>query len=177
MARNLNWWTRKLHRWGAIVTAVPLLLVIGSGLLLQVKKQVEWVQPPTKKSAVKNETPQQTWANLLTIATTVEEADVTSWEDIDRIDVRPSKGIAKVQCVNRWELQIDLTSGQLLSSTYRRSDFIESLHDGSFFSDGAKLWVFLPNGLLLLALWGTGMWLWWIPFAAKRKKKQRTTGE
>ncbi|MFK7818230.1 MAG: PepSY domain-containing protein, partial [Planctomycetaceae bacterium] len=109
----------------------------------------------------------------LQVASSVEEAEVSSWEDIDRIDVRPSKGIAKIQCANRWELQVDLSSGELLSSTYRRSDFIESLHDGSFFSDEAKLWVFFPNGLVLLGLWFSGAWLWYIPFAAKRKKKNR----
>ncbi len=176
MARNLNWWTRKLHRWGALLTALPLLIVIVSGLLLQVKKQIPWVQPPTIKGAVKN-APSQSWDELLRVATTVEEAEVESWEDIDRIDVRPGKGIAKIQCANRWELQIDLDSGELLSSTYRRSDFIESLHDGSFFSDGAKLWVFLPNGIVLFGLWVSGVWLWYIPFAAKRKKKQRQVSE
>ena len=174
MARELNWWTRKLHRWGAILTAVPLLLVIVSGLLLQVKKQVSWVQPPTMKGSAKNELPEQSWNQLVASASSVKEAEVQSWEDIDRIDVRPSKGIAKIQCRNRWELQVDLASGEILSSTYRRSDFIESLHDGSFFSDGAKLWVFLPNGAVLLVLWLTGMWLWWIPFGAKRKKKLRS---
>ena len=176
MARNLNWWTRKLHRWGALLTALPLLIVIVSGLLLQVKKQIPWVQPPTIKGAVKN-APSQSWDELLRVATTVEEAEVESWEDIDRIDVRPGKGIAKIQCANRWELQIDLDSGELLSSTYRRSDFIESLHDGSFFSDGAKLWVFLPNGIVLFGLWVSGVWLWYIPFAAKREKKQRQVSE
>lgn len=173
MAHNLNWWTRKLHRWGAVLTAVPLLLVIVSGLLLQVKKQVPWVQPPTIKGSVKNEVPTQTWDQLLAAASSVPEAEIQSWEDIDRIDVRPSKGIAKIQCSNRWELQVDLASGEVLSSTYRRSDFIESLHDGSFFSDDAKLWVFLPNGFVLFGLWLTGAWLWWIPIAAKRKKKLR----
>jgi uncharacterized iron-regulated membrane protein len=176
VARNLNWWTRKLHRWGALLTALPLLIVIVSGLLLQVKKQIPWVQPPTIKGTVKN-APGQSWNELLRVATTVKEAEVESWKDIDRIDVRPGKGIAKIQCVNRWELQVDLDSGKLLSSTYRRSDFIESLHDGSFFSDGAKLWVFLPNGIVLFGLWVSGVWLWYIPFAAKRKKRQRRLSE
>ena len=38
---------RKTHRWGAVLVAVPFLLVLVSGLLLQVKKQVPWVQPAT----------------------------------------------------------------------------------------------------------------------------------
>ncbi len=77
---------------------------------------------------------------------------MSGWKDIERIDVRPGHGAAKVQCKNHWEVQIDLSTGDVLSSTYRRSDLIESLHDGSFFSDAAKLWIFLPNGLILLAL-------------------------
>ncbi|MEP3482252.1 MAG: PepSY-associated TM helix domain-containing protein [Fuerstiella sp.] len=171
--KSLNWLTRKLHRWGAIITAIPLLIVVLSGLLLQVKKQLEWVQPPSQKSDfVASEFP-VALENLLAVAQKVAEADVHSWDDVDRIDIRPRKGIAKIQCKNRWELQIDLTTNDVLSSEYRRSDLIESLHDGSFFSDSAKLWLFLPNGLILLGLWGTGMWLWYLPISTRRKKKQR----
>lgn len=32
-------WNRKLHRWGAILIALPLLVVIGSGVLLQLKQE------------------------------------------------------------------------------------------------------------------------------------------
>lgn len=169
--KSLNWLTRKLHRWGAIITAIPLLIVILSGLLLQVKKQVEWVQPASQKGSVTEGEFPTSLQSLLTVAKSVPEAEIASWSDVDRIDVRPTKGIAKIQCKNRWELQVDLATLQILSSTYRRSDLIESFHDGSFFSDSAKLWVFLPNALVLLALWGTGMWLWYLPIRAKRKKK------
>lgn len=171
--KTLNWFTRKFHRWGAIITAIPLLIVIVSGLLLQVKKQSAWVQPPSMKGTISESSFSTTVESLLTVAKTVTEAEVSSWDDIDRIDVRPDKGIAKLQCINRWEIQLDLQTLEVLSSTYRRSDLIESFHDGSFFSDSAKLWVFLPNGLVLLALWGTGMWLWYIPLASRRKKKLR----
>ena len=169
---NWNLLSRKIHRWGALITFVPLFLVIASGLLLQVKKQVEWVQPPTKKGVQKNE-PVLSWEKILEASARVPEAAVTSWDDINRLDVRPGKGIVKVQCENRWELQIDLKTGDLLSSTYRRSDLIESLHDGSFFSDAAKLWVFLPNGLILFVLWGSGAWLWYLPISRKRAKRER----
>ena len=85
--------------------------------------------------------------------------------------------MAKVQCNNRWEVQVDLSSGEVLAANYRRSDFIESLHDGSFFSDGAKLWLFLPNGLILLGLWFTGVYLWWLPVGARRKKRMKKAAE
>jgi prepilin-type N-terminal cleavage/methylation domain-containing protein len=178
VAKNWNWWSRKLHRWGAIISAIPLLLVILTGLLLQVKKQVPWVQPPTLSGQLSNDGFDQSWEDILNIVKTVPEAEVQGWKDIDRIDARPSKGAAKVLCKNRWEVQIDLSTGAVLSSTYRRSDLIESLHDGSFFSDSAKLWLFLPNGLMLLGLWMTGAWLWWLPLGVRlRNSAKRTSNQ
>lgn len=168
MAKNWNWWSRKLHRWGAILSALPLLLVIVTGLLLQVKKQVPWVQPSTQRGQYSHERFDKSWQELLEIVRSVPEAQVGGWKDIERIDVRPSHGAAKVLCANRWEVQVDLATGEILSSAYRRSDLIESLHDGSFFSDAAKLWIFFPNGLILLALWITGAWLWWLPLSRRR---------
>lgn len=149
-----------------------MLLVIATGLLLQVKKQVPWVQPPTQSGVLKNATPSQSWDSILARAKAVEPAEITDWADVDRLDVRPSKGIVKVQSKNGWEIQLDLESGDVLSSVYRRSDLIESLHDGSFFSDAAKLWLFLPNGLVLLGLWLTGAWLWYLPLKSKLRKKK-----
>ena len=175
MAISWNRWTRKLHRWGALIICLPLLLVVLTGLLLQVKKQVSWIQPPTMLGSAK--TPIIHWDQIFESSQTVAAADVDSWQDIDRLDVRPDKGIVKVQCKNRWEIQIDLQSGAVLSSKYRRSDLIESLHDGSFFANSAKLWIFLPSGIVLLGLWITGAYLWWLPIGAKRKKRKKKLAE
>ena len=71
------------------------------------------------------------------------------------------------------KVQIDLATMEIMQSKYRRSDWIEQLHDGSFFGDWAKLSVFLVNGLVLLALWVSGAYLWYLPFLAKSKSKQR----
>lgn len=175
MASTWNRWSRKLHRWGALLTFIPLFLVIVSGLLLQVKKQVAWIQPTTVNGIER--TPSINWQQLLDSTSTVPDAAVRTWDDIDRVDVRPGKGMAKVQCRNRWEVQIDLKSGEVLAANYRRSDFIESLHDGSFFSDAAKLWVFLPNGLILMGLWCTGVYLWWLPIGVKRRKRKKSSAK
>jgi uncharacterized iron-regulated membrane protein len=167
----MNRWIRKLHRWGGLITLAPLLVVIVTGLLLQVKKQVPWVQPPTQKGSQTE--PTLSFHEILAVAQSVPEAAVATWADVDRLDVRPSKGIIKLQAENRWEVQMDSTTGEVLSSTLRRSDWIESFHDGSFFHDSAKLWVFLPNGLILLGLWMTGAYLWWLPIGVRRKKRRQ----
>ena len=171
MYKFLNKWTRKLHRWGAVLIAVPLLIVILTGLLLQLKKQLPWVQPPMQTGSVSE--PVVDWATMVQACVADSQAGIKSWADIDRLDVRPDRGIVKVQAKNRWELQLDLGTGEVLSSTYRRSDLIESLHDGTFFSEPAKLWIFLPNGLILLGLWFTGVYLWYLPFLAKRRKQKK----
>jgi uncharacterized iron-regulated membrane protein len=167
----MNRWMRRLHRWGALICGLPLLLVIVTGLLLQLKKQLSWVQPPTQSGSVKQ--PELSFEQILQVCQGVSQAEVNSWDDIVRLDVQPKRGVVKVQCKNHWELQIDLGNQSVLSSMLRRSDLIESLHDGSFFTDWAKLGIFLPSGLLLLSLWLTGAWLWWLPIQAKLKQKRR----
>ena len=79
----------------------------------------------------------------------------------------------KVRCRNRWEIQIDTKTGDVLQVAYRRSDLIESLHDGSFFHDRVKLWVFLPSALALGVLWLTGIHLFLLPYFAKWKKRRK----
>lgn len=172
---KLSFLNRKLHRWGAVLIALPLLLVIVSGLMLQVKKQVAWVQPETRKGSEK--TPKLSMDGLLERLKTDEAAkpaEVSSWKDIDRVDIRPKDGIYKVTCKNRTEVQVDFVTGDVLSVEYRRSDLIESLHDGSFFGDGVKLGVFLPAAVVLLVLWVTGLILfahpWWVKLRRKRPK-------
>lgn len=169
MRFNARVFFRKTHRWGAIVVAAPFLLVLVSGLLLQVKKQFAWVQPPTKKG--KGKVPSVSMDDLLRAVMVVPEAGVASWDDIDRIDMRIKDGIYKVQCKNRYEIQVDFQTGKVLQVEYRRSDFIESLHDGSWFGDWAKLYLFLPTAFVVLVLWLTGMYLFVLPLSVKWRRK------
>lgn len=169
MAINLRIWTRKCHRWGAILIALPFLLVIGSGILLQVKKEWSWIQPTTMRGT--GATPAIPLNAMLDAARSQPEVQVTGWPDIDRIDVQPKRGIAKILARNRWEVQVDLQTGAVLHTAYRRSDLIESLHDGSWFHDRAKLCVFLPMALVVLGLWVTGLYLFFLPFTVRWSRK------
>ena len=168
---NPRIWNRKLHRWGAVAVAIPFLIVICTGLLLQLKKQIPWVQPPEVKGGPAS--PALSLPAILEIAATVPHAGISDWDHIDRIDVRPSKGMLKVVGKNRWELQVDVATGTVLQTAYRRSDLIESLHDGSFFHDKVKLFVFLPAALVVLGLWITGIYLWLLPYMARRENAER----
>ena len=50
---------------------------------------------------------------------------------------------------------------------YRRSDVIETIHDGSWFHDNVKLWIFLPTAVVVLGLWITGIYLFILPYGVR----------
>lgn len=168
---NLNRTTRKAHYWIGIGILVPMLVVVTTGLLLQVKKQSSWVQPDEFRGT--GTQPAIELEDVLAIMRSHPQFSVASWDDIDRLDVRPGKGVVKVRLHSDWEVQIDLGTGDVLHTAYRRSDLIESLHDGSWFAgDWTKLGIFLPSGVGLLVLTLTGLWLFILPFRARRRKKK-----
>jgi uncharacterized iron-regulated membrane protein len=162
---------RVVHRWGSVAIAVPLVVVIATGILLLLKKESGWIQPPTARGSVGP--PALPFARILDIARTVPEAEIQSWEDIDRLDVRPGRGVVKVRAENRWEIQVDTKTGEILQVAFRRSDLIESIHDGSFFLGRVRLWVFLPSAVLLFGLWVTGLYLFVLPYWTKWSRKRK----
>jgi uncharacterized iron-regulated membrane protein len=166
---NFRVLNRQLHRKGALLAALPFCVVIVTGLLLQVKKQVAWVQPPEQRT--EHVEPRLTFEAILAAAATRPEVGIRTWADVDRLDVRPGKGILKVLSTSRWEMQLDLATAEILQVAYRRSDLIESLHDGSWFHPNVKLWLFLPMGFVVLGLWLTGIYLWWLPIGVRRRKR------
>ncbi len=163
--------SRVFHRWGSIIALLPITIIIFSGIVLQLKKVSSYVQPPTQSGA--GTEPAIGFDRILEVARTVPEAKIETWEDVDRLDVRPSKGVVKVRCKNRYEVQIDAETAEILQVAFRRSDLIESIHDGSFFNEHFKFWVFLPAGIVLALLLVTGIHLFFLPYLGRRKRVGR----
>ena len=155
MSVSFRKYSRSIHLWLSLVIFIPVIIVIASGLLLQVKKEFDWIQPPTQKA--QNSRPTLSFDNVLNAVRQVPQANLNDWDDIDRLDVRPAKGIIKVRGKNHWEVQLNAQTGDVLQVAYRRTDTIEAIHDGSWFFDGAKLWLFLHAAILLFVLWVTGI--------------------
>ncbi|SCY81276.1 PepSY domain-containing protein [Desulfoluna spongiiphila] len=157
---------RKIHRWAAIATALPVFVVVFSGAVLLMKKEVAWIQPATKKG-VGHELA-LSFDEILRIAMTVKAVGIYGWADVDRLDVRPGKGLVKVRARNHWEIQVDMKTGEILQVAVRRSDLIESIHDGSFFHEQVKFWVLFPTAIVLVGVWATGVYLFFFPYVKKR---------
>lgn len=162
---------RKTHYWGAVACLLPVLIIIITGVVLLLKKELGWVQPPTFKTD--SRVPAISFAQILATAQQVPEAQIRTYGDINRLDVRPGKGVIKVRAKNGWEIQLHPETAEVLQVAYRRSELFEALHDGSFFHPQAKLGLFLPASLILLVLTLSGLYLFILPLLAQRRKRKR----
>ena len=168
---------RIFHRWIGISLAVFLLISAFTGILLSLKKNFDILQPPTQKGQSAD---LSTWKSLdelkLIAVQEVQKDNPNSENSVERLDVRPSKGVVKVLFKQEnLEVQLDGTSGEVLSVAPRWSDWLESLHDGSIISD-----LFKPISMNILG-WGlivmiiSGFWLWYGPRKLRRKRRNIKT--
>lgn len=163
---------RQVHYWLSLAIFIPAAIMFVAGGILMLKKEIEWIQPGTERGVVEAQFPTVSFAQMVEAARQHPEAGIESWSDIDRIDLRVDRGIAKLRANSGWEVQVDTSTGEVLKVAYRRSDVIEAIHDGSFFADWVKLYIFLPTGILLIIMWGTGAYLFVLPRIAKSKKQR-----
>ena len=165
-------WTT--HKWVGIIAAVFVLNVSITGFLLLIKKRSAWIQPPTQKGEAPGDV-RVSFDDILKAIQAVDEAEIDTWDDVDRLDVRPDKGVVKVRANNRWEVQVDLKTGEVLQTMYRRSDLIEQIHDGSFVHDTVHAYVMPAVAFGLVFLTGSGIFLWLEPKWRRRKRRLATT--
>ncbi len=151
-------------------------LVIGiTSILLAWKKKAELL-PPTLKTKVESK---ETWIStdkIISIAQ-VEMDSLGESNLVDRIDIRPEKGIAKVTFQTHFtEVQIDGFSGEVLSISTRHSDWIEKVHDGSIVdyyfgqSELAKLTYSSATAFGLIVMSLSGFYLWYFPKVIRKMK-------
>ena len=83
--RALHILNRKVHYWIAFGAALPLLVMIGSGLFLQSKKHWTWVQPAEMRGT--GTVPLIDFPALLAALQSVPEMQVRDWNDVRRLDI------------------------------------------------------------------------------------------
>ena len=156
LKKNASIWNRKIHKWVAMIIALPMLLVIVTGIFLQLRKPIDWIQPPTIKGSQKYQ-PTIALEQVLTEVKAVAPMQVNDWSDIKLLDLRPKKGVIKVRNSNDLETQVDAATGEVLQTAQRRNDFVVKMHDFSAWN--ARLWLGLPVKLGFLVIFLTGLYL------------------
>ena len=168
---------RKLHRNVGIIFIGFFLLISISGFLLGLKDELG-LKPETKSTNSINLSSWISIQSLDSIARTFASGELKIDSEIDRIDIRPDKGIAKILFKNNFqELQLDLESGEILSVEKRADNFIERLHDGSiidfYFTENNISTITYVSiiSLSLVFMIYSGYLLWANPSKIKRNKK------
>ncbi|MEO1262142.1 MAG: PepSY-associated TM helix domain-containing protein [Bacteroidota bacterium] len=168
---------RRLHKWLALPLFLFMFIIGATGVLLGWKKQADFT-PPTQRGISDQA---DNWISLKAIQSIARQYATDSLglaPDINRIDVRPGKGVAKILFETHYtELQVDLTTGKIVSHEKRWNDFIEHLHDGTIIdrligNDGEQSKITYTTltsfGLMLLSF--SGFWMWWNPKRIRKIK-------
>lgn len=176
-------WYRKLHRIIASFTFIFFLFISVTGILLGWKKHSGGYL--LAKSHKGTTTDISQWLSLDSLQKTAikvlhDSVSPRLSGKLDRIDARPDKGMIKFVFADHfWAVQLDAATAKVLHVEKRRADFIENLHDGSYFDkltgDGnqsVKLTYTTITGLSLLMLTLSGFWLWYNPKRLKNRNKE-----
>ncbi len=171
---------RKIHRLCGAFLFVFFFIISISGLVLGWKKHSgDLLLAKTRTGASANPSDWLPAGKLYEKALLHVHNAGLAYE-IDRIDLRPDKGVAKILFKDHYySLQIDCTTGEVLNSEKRWSDLFEHIHDGSIvdiqFGWGSgtfKVIYTSITGLALLTFTVTGFWLWYGPKVMRRQKNQ-----
>ena len=153
---------RLIHYWISLPLFVTVAIIASTGATLSLKKDFAALQPPTRAGSGPG--------NLSRPVEDLVQAATPDWRSVDRIDIRPEDGVAKVILRDRTEVQVDLATARVLQTGYRTSDWLETLHDFSIFGGWAKYVFSFGTGLLLLTMVVTGLYLFLLPMLARRRK-------
>ena len=152
-----------LHRWFGAAAGLVLLLTAATGMLLLVKKDYGWIQPPTMKCAPGKVGDIAPMTRVYQAVFALDLPQFRSESDIARVDFRPSKRVFKVLSQHDdLEVQVCAITLETSAPRERRSDWLESLHDGSWFGSFAhdRVMPVVAALLMFLAVSGYVMWLW-----------------
>ena len=155
-----------IHLWAGVMITVLVVVVAITGVMLN-HKRLFGFQPDPPAAARTGLEGAMSMRELVSAARSAIDKQAVA-AGIDRLDVRPDKGLMKVRFEDRLttEVTVAIHTGKVLSVGERDDVFLEKLHSGEIFGDN---WVLLSDvmaiGLLILLL--TGTWLWLYPKARR----------
>lgn len=165
---------RKIHRLTGIFLFIFFLIIGLTGLLLGWKKNSGGLILADTASGTTTDLSQWKALYQLTHAGVNYLRDSVSASldtTIDRIDVRPDKGIVKISFKQHYTgLQVDGATAKVIQIEMRNADLIEQIHEGSWVDRQLgwqkgyfKLFYTSVCGMGMVIFSITGFWLWYGP--------------
>jgi hypothetical protein len=161
------------HLWLGVVATVSLIAISVTGILLNHKRALGLMpdvpHEPTAPFAQALTLERKAYAAL----EAAPQASKGNWNSsdavdialIDRMDVRPRDGLAKIRLRDKasTEMTVDIADGQVIHVGRRGDVFLEKLHSGEAF--GGQAFVLLSDiaAVALVLTLITGYWLWLVP--------------
>ncbi|AFY40080.1 hypothetical protein Lepto7376_3931 [[Leptolyngbya] sp. PCC 7376] len=164
---------RKLHKWLSILIGIPIVFIIATGIFLQLRKPVDWIQPPLVDGSAKYD-PSIQLEEVLSSVESVPAMKVNGWEDIKLFDIRPKQGTIKVRNHKELETQVDAKTGEVLQTRQRLNDIVSDWHEGN--NRFTRLFIYLPIKIGFLLIFLTGVILN-IKLSIKSFKKSKNKPE
>lgn len=166
-------WNYKLHLWLGIITAVIVLVMSVTGILLNHKRALGFMVDPRPDATAPTD---QALPLAELVRLGIEAFNHPDYSDesaINRMDFRPSRGIIKVRFRDpeTTEVILNVITGEVISIAPRQDVWLEHLHSGELFGDD---WVILSDigavGLIILTF--TGIYIWIFPALRKRAREK-----
>jgi uncharacterized iron-regulated membrane protein len=141
---------RKWHRKVSLIIALPLLLVVLSGLVLQLRNQSEWIQPKTVSAPRGYE--------VIHFNRLIQGLNISE-KEVDQVIYRPGKNNISLRLKSGEEIQVDPANGRVLKRAMRRTGWLIELHQGSIFGSIGQYGIFFLTGIGMVFLIITGVML------------------
>ncbi|MFQ3588515.1 MAG: PepSY-associated TM helix domain-containing protein [Fimbriimonadaceae bacterium] len=167
---------RTWHRWIGLACSIALLLISATGFLLAIKARVDWIRP-AERTGTLSDAPSTVVGVEAAMAAAFAQGipELASPADVDRVDYRPKRNVYKVVSRRGYhEVQVDGANGEVLQVARRNDQFIEDLHDLSFFGEPLHRWVLPVVGAGLFALSLSGVVIYSVPVV--RRMRFRRSG-
>ncbi len=148
---------RKWHAYLGLIAALPLIATAMTGVLLQLRSKVEWIQPSPVTLTLEEGKP----------FLRVEEVLAKFPGQVEGLGLRPGKGGFSLRLKNGNEVQLHPQTGEILKDSPRRSTLLIKIHEGSWMGPLGSLGLHLASGLVLVFLIVSGIMI----FPWKRWRK------
>lgn len=173
-ASSLYQFSRKVHKWAGLILSIVFMFIAVTGLLLvyyiplglgtDLEKGVK--ADPNKSLSIEK---------VISIATSQNIPGIKSVDDIFRIELNPGLNVYRVRLENNQEVQIDASTGKVLSTKPDFSGYLISLHDGTTFGNLYRYSALTFAGLSLILLSFSGYYMVGFPLykrlMARKKAK------
>ncbi|NEZ46959.1 PepSY domain-containing protein [Clostridium niameyense] len=161
-------YNKKLHVWFGIIPAIIFLLVSITGILLIYGKSLSLV--PKSQKGVKNEVSNSiSMKQVEEISFKVNKKEILSAKDIKKIEFYPNRNVYRVRSKKGYDIQIDMSTGKVLSAEKNIGSILLALHTGSFFGEWFEKYIIAGSALSLVIVTITGMYLFIFPILKKKK--------